>query len=140
MKVRFKKLVPIAETPRKAHPSDAGFDLTATSRSWDGSCWVYGTGLAVEVPEGYAGFVFPRSSVAKRSLELSNCVGIIDAHYRGEVTFKFRPVFSRETYLYEVGERIGQLVILPLPQIDFEESEELSDTDRGTGGYGSSGN
>ena len=87
MDIRFKKLVPIAETPRKAHPSDAGFDLTATSRTWDGSCWVYGKGLAIEIPEGYAGFVFPRSSVAKRSLELSNCVGIIDAHYRGEVNF-----------------------------------------------------
>ena len=106
---------------------------------------VYGTGLAFEIPEGYVGLLFPRSSNAKKDLLLSNSVGVLDSGYRGEVTFKFKPceVFEKPdlTYpeKYEVGDRIGQLIIIPYPHIEFEVVEELSDTDRGAGGYGSTG-
>lgn len=165
MKVRFKKLKENAVMPKKAHPTDAGFDLVATSREIDehGNI-VYGTGLAVEIPEGYVGLAFPRSSISKYDIVMANSTGVIDSHFRGEMKFKFRPSFmahSFEVYeyseeLYEgdisvwsadkesglvpcVGDRIAQLVIMPIPEIEFEEAEELTDTDRGTGGYGSTG-
>lgn len=133
--------------PRKAYSSDAGFDLVATSREFDdnGNA-VYGTGLAFEIPDGYVGLVFPRSSVSKYDLALSNAVGVIDAHYRGEVTCKFKPTLgtfkTRNVdgyHVYEIGERICQLIIMPIPEIEFEQVAELTDSDRGQGGYGSTG-
>lgn len=158
MKVTFKKLNDKAVMPRKAHPSDAGLDLVATSKRIDemGNI-VYGTGLAFEIPEGHVGLIFPRSSISKTNIVLTNSVGVCDCHYRGEVMAKFKPITTAhefhtprgevERYIdmdgspkdYEVGERIAQLIILPIPEIELEEVEELSDTDRGTGGYGSTG-
>lgn len=142
MKVKIKKLVENAVIPTYAHNTDAGMDLTATSRNIDtqGNI-VYGTGIAVEIPQGYVGLVFPRSSIAKTDLSLSNAVGVIDSGYRGEITFKFRdhqPLNGNVSW-YRVGERIGQLIIMPYPKIEFEEVEELSETDRGLGGFGSTG-
>lgn len=127
--------------PTKAHATDAGFDLTATSREIDTvGNFVYGTGIAVEIPEGYVGLVFPRSSIAKKTLILTNSVGVIDSGYRGEIMAKFSDnKLSARGEVYEVGERIAQLIILPYPQIEFEEVAELSDSDRGVGGYGSTG-
>lgn len=142
MKVRFKKLTPDAVIPTKAHPTDAGFDLVSTSEEYKDGVYVYGTGLAVEIPEGYVGLIFPRSSVAKKSLVLSNSVGVIDSHYRGEIMCKFRIAVSPEYVpgpIYSTGDRICQMIIMPFPEIEFEESSELSDTDRGEGGYGSTG-
>lgn len=162
MKVRIKKLSPNAQIPKKAHATDAGFDLYATSFRYDkeeGNL-VYGTGLAFEIPEGYVGYIFPRSSISRKDLMLPNSVGVVDAGYRGEVTFKFKVAVRVHEYttrinkhtayspqlnfygndIYKVGERIGQLIIMPIPGIEFEESDELSDSERGTGGYGSSGN
>lgn len=138
MKVRFKKLVPEAVIPTKAHPTDAGFDLTCIRAVYSRDWISYSTGIAVEIPEGYVGLIFPRSSIYKKDLLLSNSVGVIDSGYRGEVMFKFRYV-GTEGKTYEVGDRIGQLIILPYPEIEFEETNELSDSDRGTGGYGSTG-
>lgn len=140
MKVRIKKTIDSAVLPSKAHADDAGFDLTAISVEEDRKRNIvsYGTGLAFEIPKGYVGLIFPRSSVYKHQISLSNCVGVIDSGYRGEVSFKFRieqPHISR----YTVGDRIGQLIIMPYPEIEFEEVEDLSETERGTGGYGSSG-
>lgn len=144
MKVRIKKLVPEAVVPHKAFESDAGFDLVATSRTKDEyGCIVYGTGLAFEIPEGHVGLLFPRSSNAKKDIVLSNSVGVLDSHYRGEVTFKFKAAQRCDNVasgnIYCVGDRIGQMIIMPYPEVEFEEAEELSETDRGTGGYGSSG-
>lgn len=142
MKVRFKKLTPDAVIPTKAHPSDAGFDLVATSEEFKDGVYVYGTGIAMEIPEGYVGLVFPRSSIAKKDLFLSNSVGVIDSHYRGEVMFKFRMARAAEYVkdpIYSVGDRIGQIIIVPFPEIEFDEADALSDTDRGEGGYGSTG-
>lgn len=149
MEVRIKKLHPDAVIPTYAKDGDAGMDLTAVTKSYDrdGNV-VYGTGLAFEIPEGYVGLVFPRSSLSRLDIALSNCVGVIDSGYRGEVTVKFKPamLFNREqrpiilnNRTYEVGERVAQIIIIPYPQITFIEADELSETERGTGGYGSSG-
>ena len=140
MKVRFKKLTENAVMPRKAHPTDAGFDLTCTSVQEDmrHNCVSYGTGLAVGIPDGFVGLIFPRSSVYKEDLDLTNAVGVIDSSYRGEVMAKFR-ILQPHTHRYTIGDRIGQMIIMPYPEVEWEEAEELSDSDRGTGGYGSSG-
>ena len=168
MKVRIKKLVPEAVAPHKAFESDAGFDLVATSYEFERKTgnFVYGTGLAFEIPEGYVGLLFPRSSISKGDLALTNAVGVIDSHYRGEVTLKFKStirtvslwsliklaltrkknindvslsIINNGEKFYHIGDRIGQIIILPYPEIEFEEADELSRTDRGTGGYGSTG-
>lgn len=150
MEVKIKKLYEDSILPTKAHATDAGYDLYAHSKSYDddGNV-VYGSGVAMEIPNGYVGLVFPRSSNAKKDLILSNSVGVIDSGYRGEISFKFKPSNVIEkpdlAYMpesiskYEIGERIGQIIIMPYPEIEFVEVEELSDSDRGDGGYGSSG-
>lgn len=146
MVVKIKKLVENAVIPKYSKPGDAGLDLTAVSKTIDGnSNIVYGTGLAVEIPEGFVGLLFPRSSNSKTDLYLTNHVGVVDSGYRGEIMFKFRSVLcSSGQYIsgkdYEVGDRVGQLVIIPYPSIEFQEVEELSTTERGATGYGSSGN
>lgn len=147
MKVRIKKLCEYAVVPKYAMSGDAGLDLTATSKMYDeyGNV-VYGTGLAFEIPEGYVGLVFPRSSIYKKDLTLSNSIGVIDSGYRGEVTAKFKKSLShsigRTSYgnrEYEIGERIAQMIIIPYPKIEFIETDELSDTERSSNGYGSTG-
>lgn len=149
MNVKIKKLHPDAVIPKYAKAGDAGMDLTAVTKSYDrdGNI-VYGTGLAFEIPEGYVGLVFPRSSLSSLDIALSNCVGVIDSGYRGEVTAKFKPamLFNREqrpiilnNRIYEIGERVAQIIIIPYPHIEFEEVETLSETERGNGGYGSTG-
>lgn len=141
MKVRIKKLNKDAVTPEYAMPGDAGMDLYAVSRERDEfGNEVYHTGLAFEIPEGYVGLLFPRSSVCKKDMYLTNSVGVIDSGYRGEVTFKYRPVQCyHNPEVYRAGERVGQIMILPYPQVEFEEVRELSTTARQEGGYGSTG-
>ena len=142
MKVLFKKLNKQAVTPSYAKDGDAGLDITAISRdiviTEDYEYIEYGTGLAFEIPVGYVGLLFPRSSVSKKDILLSNAVGVIDSGYRGEVSFRFKRL-AWDSAIYNVGEKIGQLVILPYPQIQLEQVKELSDTERGANGYGSSG-
>jgi dUTP pyrophosphatase len=141
MKINIMTLDDKAVVPQYAKQGDAGMDLTATSKTTDkyGNV-VYGTGLAMEIPKGYVGLIFPRSSNSKKDVYLTNHVGVVDSGYRGEIMFKFRPTtelgFAK---LYDIGERVGQMIIMPYPQIEFVESNELSDTERGDGGYGSSG-
>ena len=140
LEIKFKKLVESAKIPTKAHPTDAGADLTAVSREWNEEhrCWIYGTGIATEIPEGYVGLVFPRSSIRKYTLSQCNAVGVIDSHYRGEIMISYKPT-SYVHKLYEVGDKIGQLIIIPYPEVSYTEVEELSETDRGTNGHGSTG-
>ena len=98
----------------------------------------YDTGIAVEIPPGYVGLLFPRSSVCKTGLSLANGVGVIDQDFRGSISF----VFYKNMQCivpYFPGDRIGQLVIVPIPAVEFVEAEELSETERGAGGYGSTG-
>ena len=139
MEIRIKKLVPGAVLPKKAHASDAGFDLVATSVGFEDGCWVCHTGLAFEIPDGYVGLVFPRSSIVKKDMSMANAVGVIDSNYRGEVTCRFRLAGMLEFPKYTAGERVAQMIIIPYPEVEFVESEELSETDRGAGGYGSTG-
>ena len=149
IQVKIKKLNEKAQIPFKAHANDAGYDLYATSKEYDKyQNIVYGTGLAFEIPQGYVGLVFPRSSNAKKDMILTNCVGVIDSCYRGEVFLKFKRLlthsnFNERTWYdereYEIGERVGQIIIMPYPEIEFIESEKLSDSERGEGGYGSTG-
>lgn len=138
MKIKIKKLVENASIPHYAKDGDAGLDLTATSIEEKDFCFVYHCGLAFEIPKGYFGLVVPRSSNAKKDLLLTNSVGIIDSGYRGEVTAVFRKTITYPRK-YKVGERFAQIIILPYPQIELEEVEELSETERGNGGYGSTG-
>lgn len=139
MEVKVKKLDPSAVMPMKAHASDAGFDLVAISAGFEDGCWVCHTGLAFEIPEGYMGLVFPRSSIVRKDMSLANAVGVVDSHYRGEVTGRFRLAGILELPKYSAGERFAQMIIMPYPEIEFVEADELSETDRGTGGYGSTG-
>ena len=155
--VRVKRLNPQSIIPTKAHATDAGFDLTAVSREYDddGNV-VYHFGLAFEIPDGYVGLIFPRSSICRKDLLLSNAVGVIDSGYRGEVTAKFKLALRAQgdlrtlpdtaiveqwgtSNVYGKGERIAQLIIIPLPRITLVESADLSDSERGEGGYGSTG-
>jgi dUTP pyrophosphatase len=137
MKVKIKKLHPNAVIPKYAKPGDAGLDLTAISESWNefNSQVTYGTGIAVEIPEGHVGLIFPRSSISKTTLMLANSVGVIDSGYRGEIMFKFN--YLEKGMIYDVGDRVGQLIIIPYPSVEFEEVDDLSSTERGDGGFGS---
>lgn len=140
MKVHVKKLHPDAVIPSYAKESDAGLDLTATAIMHETQEQiVYGTGLALEIPDGYVGLVFPRSSVRKYALIMANSVGVIDAGYRGEVQVTFLKT-DYDGPFYKHGDRVAQIIIIPHPQIAFTEVEELSDSERGDGGHGSSGN
>ena len=140
MKVLFKKLHPDAVKPKFGKPGDAGADLVATVAWATESQIVYGTGLAVEIPEGMVGLVFPRSSVRNYALSMANSVGVIDSGYRGEIMVTFNIKTSHNTReLYKIGDRIAQLVIVPVPLIQYVETKELSETSRGEGGHGSTG-
>ena len=141
MEVKIKKLHPDATIPAYSKSGDAAMDLTAISieKDDDGNA-VYGTGLAIEIPDGYVGLLFPRSSNSKTHLYLTNHVGVIDSGYRGEIKFKFRPINGFiDARVYAKYDRVGQLIILPYPQIELVESDELSETERGDGGFGSTG-
>lgn len=166
LKIRIKKLSKNSVLPTYSKDGDAGMDLVATSEYYDeNGNIVYGTGLSFEIPKGYVGLLFPRSSNANKQILLSNSVGVIDSGYRGEVTLKFKSTVRVITFgslmnliynffkripkkisvknyygdAYKVGDRVGQIIILPYPQIEFEEAEELSETERNTGGFGSTG-
>lgn len=140
MKVGIKKLHPDAIIPKYAKSGDAGLDITATEIINDEGFQVtYGTGLAIEIPLGYVGLLFPRSSIRNYQIDLSNCVGVIDSGYRGEIQFTFNKTGGVPSKKYDVGERIGQIIILPYPEIEFVELDNLSSSERGEGGFGSSG-
>lgn len=138
MDIKFVKLHKKAQAPYQATPGSAGFDLVAVTKEPVGTKHVkFGMGLAVEIPPGYVGLIFPRSSVYKSGMMLSNCVGVIDSDYRGEIKAVFLADGRHNTY--EVGDRVCQMIISPVPQVRYVETDELSDTARGAGGYGSTG-
>lgn len=142
IKVKFKKLHPNAVTPKYSKEGDAGMDLTATSKEKVANgIVIYKTGIAIEIPWGYVGLIFPRSSISNFQLTLTNCVGVIDSGYRGEIMGKFRNTdwTNEDNSTYDIGDRIMQIIIIPYPEIEFIESETLSETERGEGGFGHSG-
>lgn len=140
MQIKIKKLHKDAVIPSYSKPGDAGLDITAVAKISNTSfeC-TYSTGIAVEIPRGYVGLVFPRSSIKNKELSLSNSVGVIDSGYRGDIQFTFNKLNGLDSIDYKVGDRIAQLIIIPYPQIEFLEVDELSTTERGDGGFGSSG-
>lgn len=138
MKVRIKKLHKDAIIPRYAKEGDAGLDLVAISKSQQYDIMTYKTGLSIEIPEGYVGLIYPRSSIFRTDLRLSNSVGVIDSGYRGEIILNFN-ISIDDKNIYQIGDKIAQLIIIPYPQIEFEEVRELSETERGEAGFGSSG-
>jgi len=138
--VKVKKLDPNAVVPSYSKVGDAGMDLTITREIENTSFSVsYGFGIAMEIPQGYVGLVFPRSSVRNQDLILSNCVGVIDSGYRGELQATFKKTQGLDSIKYKVGERGAQIIILPYPTIYMTEVPELSNTERGDGGFGSTG-
>lgn len=139
--VKVKKLHENAVIPSYSKMGDAGMDLTITREIENTSFSVsYGFGIAMEIPENYVGLVFPRSSVRNQDLILSNCVGVIDSGYRGELQATFKKTNGIDSVKYNVGDRGAQIVILPYPQVKMTEVNELSNTERGAGGFGSTGN
>ena len=124
MKVRIKKLNDKAVMPTKAHATDAGFDLYCTSKEidWTKRQLVCHTGLAFEIPEGYVGLLFPRSSLSNKPLMMANSVGVIDSGYRGEVTADFNITDTRYSAFsqYQEGDKIAQMIIIPYPEIEFK--------------------
>jgi len=137
IKIKVKKLSPEAILPQYSRPGDAGMDVCAVSKNETGKYLEYGTGLAFELPLSHVMLVFPRSSISKTDLIMANSVGVLDAGYRGELRFRFRKNGSDD---YAIGDRIGQIMVMPYPQVEIEETEELVDSDRGDGGFGSTGN
>lgn len=139
MKVKMKKLHPDAIIPTYAKDGDAAMDLYAVEffeDKWE-NC-VYLTGIALEIPPGFVGLLFPRSSISKTSMFLTNSVGVIDSGYRGDIMFKYK-IYNSGNPMYRVGDRVGQLMIIPHPKVEFIEVDELSNSDRGDGGFGSTG-
>lgn len=137
MKIKIKKLSPDAILPKYAHDGDAGMDVFAVSKKHTEKFIEYGTGLSFELPKGYVMLVFPRSSITDTDLIMKNCVGVLDSGFRGELKLRFK---KEGEDIYKTGDKIGQIIILPYPNIEFEESENLSESSRGKGGFGSTGN
>ncbi len=137
----FRRLRPDAVVPQRAYEGDAGLDLVACERVElaPGERAVVGTGIAVAIPEGHAGFVQPRSGLAARhGISLVNTPGLVDAGYRGELRVILVNTDAREPFVVEPGMRIAQLVVLPVAAVDPVELDELPATERGVRGFGSS--
>ena len=140
MQLKIKLLAENAVKPKYAKKGDAGMDLVATSIISNTTFQItYGLGIALEIPEGFVGLVFPRSSIRNTELMLSNSVGVIDSGYRGELQATFNKLNGLDSISYKVGERVCQIVIVPTPVVQVKIVDELSETERGEGGFGSSG-
>lgn len=138
MQIKFKRTHPDAKTPYHGTKSAAGYDLYAVSvEELPHNVIKYHTGIAVEIPEGYVGLIFPRSSIIKQGLSMSNAVGVIDSDFRNEMSAVFYK--NSDSEVYKPGDRVCQLVIMPIPAIEFIEVDELSETERGANGFGSTG-
>ena len=140
MQVKIKRLNRDVVIPKYSKIGDAGLDLVATNIKENTTFQItYGLGIALEIPEGFVGLVFPRSSIRNTELTLSNSVGVVDSGYRGELQATFNKLNGLDSISYNVGDRVCQIVIIPYPQIEFVEVEDLSNTERGEGGFGSTG-
>ena len=137
MEIKIKRLHPNARIPKYSKEGDAGMDVYAVSKQERDKFIEYGTGLSFEIPDGYVCLIFPRSSLSNKDLVLANHVGVLDSGYRGELILRFRKIGEE---VYDVGDRIGQIMIIPYPYIEFKEIERLSETQRGNNGFGSTGN
>ena len=148
--------------PTKAHPTDAGFDMVAVTKTVTDKFVEYDTQISTAIPDGHVGLIFANSRVSKYDLDLANAVGIVDANYRGSIRFRYKHTIHPQTGIcahktkyfdlvkdvepvpipfhpkeFNAGDVVGQLIIIPIPEIEFVEVEELDETDRGEGGFGS---
>jgi len=142
MELRFRRLRPEAVPPSRAYAGDAGFDLAACEgvELPPGERAVVPTGVAVAIPDGYAGFVLRRSGLAaNEGVTVLNAPGLIDAGYRGELKVILLNTDRKDTFVVEPGMRVAQLVVLPIGRFEPAEVDELDSTERGQGGHGSSG-
>lgn len=141
MDIKIKKMAENAVLPVKANRTDAAFDFTAVSEHIDiaNRTLTYNLGWAVEIPAGHVGLLFPRSSIANKDIALTNSVGVIDSGYRGELMAKFKNTVPQRARKYDIGDRVVQLIILPVPEVKLIVAETLSESDRGVSGFGSSG-
>lgn len=141
LKVKIVKVSSDAVIPKRAKKGDAAYDLTAISIDIvdkDKYGYIeYDTGIALEIPNGYYGQIVPRSSISKTGMILANSPGTIDSGYRGTIKIRFK--YINESIMYNIGDRVAQLMILPVPTIDFIEVEELSTSQRDDNGFGSTG-
>ena len=162
MQVKFKKLHKKAVVPTKAHSTDAGFDMVAVTKTVTDKFIEFGTGVAVGIPVGHVGLVFANSRVSKYDLDLANAVAVIDSGYTGEIRLRYKHTIQPQTAIlahktkyfglvkdiepapipfhpkeFNVGDVVGQLIIIPIPEIEFVEVDELDETDRGEGSFGS---
>ncbi len=154
--VKYKKLSEDAQIPIKVSKDSAGMDLVVTDveYDYDTKTYCYHTGLAMEIPSGYVGLLFPKSSIYNQNLTLANCVGVIDADYRGEIMARFKGdceyykieqknnslfafLFSEKSpKIYKVGEKAVQLIIVRIPDVTLQEIDNITPTERGTNGFG----
>lgn len=145
MQLKVKRLNQETKLPSYATDGSNGLDLTATNIRFLENTIEIRTGISVEIPEGYVGLLFPRSSVSKKNFMLANSVGVIDSDYRGEIILNFKIIQDNVTGLfkysqaYQVGERVGQLVIVAAPKVEVVEVSDLEETERGDDGFGSTG-
>jgi dUTP pyrophosphatase len=142
VELKVSRLDSGAVLPTRAHPGDAGLDLYASEAAHigPGERWGVGTGIAVEIPDGHAGLVLPRSGLAREyGIALVNSPGLIDAGYRGEIRVLLLNTDPAETFKVEPGDRIAQLLIAPVAIAEPVEAESLAESARGDGGFGSSG-
>jgi dUTP pyrophosphatase len=151
MIIKFKKLSDNAVTPTYAKENDAAMDLTAVDIMETEDYIEYRTDISIQLPKDHVGLLFPRSSNSKKDLLLCNSVGVLDAGYRGSINFRFKKVkhgshisggtvfdfLNSKNNIYKVGEKIGQILIIPRPLIEFEEVDSLEESERGDGGFGS---
>lgn len=143
MDIKYKKLNDLAKVPTRGSDSAAGYDLYAATEGkfiiYPHSTEMVSTGLSLELPEGYFGAIFARSGLAtKQGLRPANCVGVVDSDYRGEI----KVALHNDTdfvQTFEEGDRVAQLVLLPYIEMTFLEAEELTETERGEDGFGSTG-
>jgi dUTP pyrophosphatase len=138
MEIKFKRLSTAAQAPVRGSSDAACFDMFSNGLIETDFYLEYGTGIALEIPSGYVGMMFARSSVTNMSLMLKNSVGIIDSDYRGEIKFRFYKLPGLGE-IYKRGDKIGQIMFVKLPEVELIESDSLSDTQRGEGGFGSTG-
>ena len=144
MKLKVKKLNQEAVLPSYATEGSNGLDLTATAIVTFANHIEVRTAISVEIPKGYVGLLFPRSSITKTNMMLGNSVGVIDSDYRGEIILKFKVldesgILYKHDKIYKQGDKVGQLVLVPAPTLEIEDVKELEETERGEGGFGSSG-
>ena len=144
MQIKIKKLSETAKMPAKSSDGSAGFDLyldeEMTQYLTPGKTHMFHTNIALEIPKGYFGAIFARSGLSsKHGIRPATCVSVIDSDYRGEIGVPLHNDNKEESYKIEPHERVAQLVILPIPEVELVETDTLEETERGNGGFGSSG-